>query len=130
MLDVLLSTKLYIPQASQNLVHRPRLVEQMEAGLRHDDGGFARKLTLVSAPAGYGKTTLITEWLAEISAGDSAPDFAWLSLEEADNNPPPIPELPNCCFAADRSGYRGRASAYLRDRGRLSDRALVDQTGK
>ena len=50
----LLKTKLYIPAVRPNLVPRPRLVERLNAGLH-------RKLTLISAPAGFGKTTLLSE---------------------------------------------------------------------
>ena len=50
----LLKTKLYIPPARPELVSRPRLIEQLNAGLQ-------RKLTLISAPAGFGKTTLLSE---------------------------------------------------------------------
>jgi LuxR family maltose regulon positive regulatory protein len=69
----LLATKLYIPPARPDLVPRPRLIERLNAGLH-------RKLTLVSAPAGYGKTTLLSAWLA----GMEQP-VAWLSLDEGDN---------------------------------------------
>jgi LuxR family maltose regulon positive regulatory protein len=51
----LLTTKLYIPPLRPELVSRPRLVERLNAGLH-------RKLTLISAPAGFGKTTLLSEW--------------------------------------------------------------------
>jgi LuxR family maltose regulon positive regulatory protein len=80
MQDTLLSTKLNIPQVSQKVVHRPRLIERLNQGLNE-----GAKLTLVSAPAGYGKTTLVTEWLAEMSAADPAPYTAWLSLDKSDN---------------------------------------------
>lgn len=46
-----------------------------------------RLLTLVSAPAGYGKTTLIIGWLHKLAQGDDQPRVGWLSLEEADNDP-------------------------------------------
>jgi LuxR family maltose regulon positive regulatory protein len=52
----LLTTKLYIPPSRPELVHRPRLIKKLNEGLH-------RKLTLIFAPAGFGKTTLITEWL-------------------------------------------------------------------
>jgi LuxR family maltose regulon positive regulatory protein len=71
----LLRTKLYIPSLRSELVRRPRLIERLMAGLD-------RKLTLVSAPAGFGKTTLVSEWLA--GCGQPA---AWLSLDEGDNDP-------------------------------------------
>ena len=70
----LLTTKLYTPPPRRNLVARPRLIKRLDDG-RH------RKLTLVSAPAGYGKTTLISDWVAH-----SKDQVAWLSLEEEDKN--------------------------------------------
>ena len=70
----LLRTKLYIPPPRPELVPRPRLVEQLNAGL-------GRKFTLISAPAGFGKTTLVSEWVA----GSERP-VAWLSLDESDND--------------------------------------------
>ena len=77
----LLETKLYVPRSRRGLVPRPRLSERL-------DRGIASKLTLVSAPAGFGKTTLLTEWLA---AGPAAPAgerlAAWLSLDRGDNDP-------------------------------------------
>jgi LuxR family maltose regulon positive regulatory protein len=74
----LLETKLYIPRSRRGLVPRPRLSERL-------DRGTMSKLTLVSAPAGFGKTTLLTEWLAAGPAGERR--VAWLSLDRADNQP-------------------------------------------
>src|SRR5215210_4289258 len=71
----LLATKLYIPQARPNVVLRPRLIERLNAGLH-------RKLTLIAAPAGFGKTTLVSAWVA----GCGRPT-AWLSLDEGDSDP-------------------------------------------
>ena len=77
----LLKTKLYIPPARPELVSRPRLIERLDAGLR-------RKLTLISAPAGFGKTTLLSEWVHAVGARHDAPLWvAWLSLDEGDNDP-------------------------------------------
>jgi LuxR family maltose regulon positive regulatory protein len=77
----LLETKLYVPRSRRGLVPRLRLSERL-------DRGAASKLMLVSAPAGFGKTTLLTEWLA---AGPAAPAdgrlAAWLSLDRTDNDP-------------------------------------------
>lgn len=71
----LLQTKLYIPPLRPNLVPRPRLIESLNAGLNH-------KLTVISAPAGFGKTTLVTEWNRQIQPGT---EVAWLSLDGSDN---------------------------------------------
>ena len=65
------------PPASAKIVLRPRLIERLNEGL-----AAGRKLTLISAPAGFGKTTLVSEWLA----GCGRP-VAWLSLDEGDNDP-------------------------------------------
>jgi LuxR family maltose regulon positive regulatory protein len=79
--DPLLETKLYLPRPRPGLVPRPRLSERL-------DHGAESKLMLVSAPAGFGKTTLLAEWLA---AGPVAPSdersVAWLSLDRGDNDP-------------------------------------------
>jgi LuxR family maltose regulon positive regulatory protein len=72
-----LTTKLYIPPARPERVLRPRLIEKLNEGLRS-----GRKLTLVSAPAGFGKTTLLSEWVA-----DCKRPVAWLSLDKSDNDP-------------------------------------------
>jgi LuxR family maltose regulon positive regulatory protein len=85
MASPVLVTKLFIPVARPELVLRPRLIKQLNEGLN-------RKLTLVSAPAGFGKTTLVTEWLSNLR-GDTQEEnqiknrIAWLSLDEGDNDP-------------------------------------------
>ncbi|WP_019638713.1 hypothetical protein [Paenibacillus fonticola] len=71
----ILSTKLFPLVSRSKVVLRPRLAERLNAGLH-------RKLTLVAAGAGYGKTTLISEWLRHCSQ-----PAAWLSLEEKDHDP-------------------------------------------
>src|SRR5215211_3122514 len=76
--DALVTTKVRVPRTRTELVPRPRL---REALVRYE----GRRLTLVSAPASFGKTTLLSEWLEDRS-GDGLP-IAWLSLEEADNDP-------------------------------------------
>src|SRR3972149_6781420 len=75
--DTLIRPKLYIPQVRPNLVPRPRLVERLTDGLK-------RPLTVISAPAGFGKTTLLSELIA--SAASSLP-VAWVSLDSRDNDP-------------------------------------------
>jgi LuxR family transcriptional regulator, maltose regulon positive regulatory protein len=76
--DPLASTKLRPSQARPKLVARPRLVES----LRREPG---RRLTLLSAPAGFGKTTLLNKWVKNSVGGESF--IAWLSLDEGDNDP-------------------------------------------
>jgi LuxR family maltose regulon positive regulatory protein len=92
----LLATKLFVPPARANLVVRPRLFERLQAGLRD-------KLTLIAAPAGFGKTTLLSAWLAarpedsglrkmvvtSLSPQSSAlsTGVGWVSLDSADNDP-------------------------------------------
>src|SRR5436305_8844403 len=71
----ILATKLYIPPLRAKVVSRPRLIERLNEGLH-------RKLTLISAPAGFGKTTLISEWVEGIER-----PTAWLSLDEGENDP-------------------------------------------
>ena len=75
----LLATKLYIPPPGSKIVLRPRLIKRLNEGL---PTGRTSGVTLISAPAGFGKTTLVSEWLA--SCGRRA---AWLSLDEGDNDP-------------------------------------------
>ena len=75
MSDQIISTKLYIPRYQPRVVLRPRLMERLNEGLQC-------KLTLISASAGFGKTTLLSEWIA--GCGRPA---AWMSLDEGDNDP-------------------------------------------
>src|SRR5947209_20603110 len=70
----ILATKLYIPRPRPNVVSRPRLLERLNEGLH-------RKLTLLSAPAGFGKTTVVSEWVERIER-----PVAWLSLDEGEND--------------------------------------------
>src|SRR5687768_8654020 len=74
----LLETKFHVPRRRQGMVERARLSERLERVRRS-------RLTLVSAPAGFGKSTLVTEWMATTPADGLA--MAWLSLDERDNDP-------------------------------------------
>ncbi len=74
----LLETKLHVPRSRRGLVARPRLTERLSRGAES-------ALTIVSAPAGFGKTTLLAEWLAVIAADGRS--VAWLSLDRRDNGP-------------------------------------------
>ena len=77
MSEPLLFTKLYIPSPRPNLVRRPRLIDRLNEGMAADC-----RLTLISAPAGFGKSTLVSDWVA----GCGRP-VAWLSLDEGDSDP-------------------------------------------
>jgi LuxR family maltose regulon positive regulatory protein len=108
----LLITKLYVPPVRAEMVPRPRLIERLNAGLwqgglgvgkgglgkgaPRKGLGFAHRLTLVSAPAGFGKTTLVSEWIHGLGVRyqtapgerrDAPPQVVWLSLDEGDNDP-------------------------------------------
>ena len=72
----LLTTKLNVPPARAKLITRPRLIERLQEGLRYN-------LILVSAPAGFGKTTLLSEWARQ----NHRQSTAWLSLDNGDNDP-------------------------------------------
>lgn len=71
----LLGTKFYIPRIRSNLVSRPRLIERLNTGLD-------KKLTVIAAPVGFGKTTLLSEWIPQ-----STRKVSWLSLDDSDNDP-------------------------------------------
>lgn len=73
--QVLLATKLHVPRAHPDFVPRPRLTASLDAGL-------ARGVILVSAPAGFGKTSLLADWTCR-----SRRSVAWLSLDPGDNDP-------------------------------------------
>ena len=77
----ILATKLYIPPLRKSVVSRPRLIERLNEGLCRDQA-FGPQLTLIAAPAGFGKTTLVSEWAAGCDRR-----VAWLSLEEGDSDP-------------------------------------------
>ncbi len=85
--ETLLQTKLYIPPLRPNLVPRTRLIERLNQGLQ-----LGHRLTLISAPAGFGKTTVVSEWLGNIRSeiakeSQMVNRIAWLSLDESDNDP-------------------------------------------
>jgi LuxR family maltose regulon positive regulatory protein len=72
--EPLLTTKFYLPQPRDDLILRPRLIERLDSGLRG-------VISIVSAPAGYGKTTLVSAWAAQTEN-----PVIWLSLDENDND--------------------------------------------
>ncbi|WP_045235121.1 LuxR C-terminal-related transcriptional regulator [Deinococcus pimensis] len=81
-LEPLIDIKLQAPQVGTSLLHRPRLTSRLDQGLQ-------RPFTLVSAPAGYGKSTLVAAWVQDRTAVQASPDLdvAWVALEAEDDNP-------------------------------------------
>src|SRR5512134_2212074 len=80
MLNALLQTKLYVPRPKPRLVSRPRLLGKL-------DDIRERKLALISAPAGFGKTTLLSEWIEHQNQEQLPLQVTWLSLDSNDNDP-------------------------------------------
>ena len=74
---MVIATKLFLPPVQPGLVTRPRLFNALDEAWR-----TAQKLVLISAPPGYGKTTLLAEWIH-----DKSIPTAWVSLDDADNDP-------------------------------------------
>ncbi|MCE1252605.1 MAG: LuxR C-terminal-related transcriptional regulator [Anaerolineae bacterium] len=77
MSTLLLSTKLFIPPLRSQSVPRPRLIEKINEGVR-----YGRRLILISAPAGFGKTSLVSQWIAQTDL-----NVTWLGLDEGDSDP-------------------------------------------
>ena len=73
----ILATKLYLPPPRSKIVLRPQLIEKLDQGI-----SSGCRLTLISASAGFGKTTLVSEWIAGLDR-----PVAWLSLDKGDNDP-------------------------------------------
>src|SRR5262245_2172623 len=99
--DALLATKLHVPRPPLGFVNRPRLTARLDEGL-------ARRLILVCAPAGYGKTELLAAW----AAGGQRP-VAWLSLDEGDNDPARFWRHVAAALERARPGISGRAGPLL-----------------
>jgi len=95
----LLTTKFYIPPAKPQWIARPRLIERLDAGL-------TRRLTLVSAPAGFGKSSLLAGWLQQGAVSQAR--VGWLSLDAADNDPLRFWQY---AVAALRAGRMGKENA-------------------
>jgi LuxR family maltose regulon positive regulatory protein len=78
----ILPTKLYIPLPRPNLVIRTHLLNRLDEGLK-----AGRSLSVIAAPAGFGKTTLVTSWVYSAGRPVASRAVAWLSLDEGDNDP-------------------------------------------
>jgi len=96
-----IATKLYVPKLRPGLVTRPRLRERLRRGA-------GSRLTLLSAPAGFGKTTLLAEWLDETTGEDSS--VAWLSLDPEDSEPA---SFWTCVVTALQAAVPGIAASAL-----------------
>jgi LuxR family transcriptional regulator, maltose regulon positive regulatory protein len=99
--DALLATKLHVPRPQPGFVARPRLAARLDEGL-------ARRLILVSAPAGFGKTALLAAW----ASGGKRP-VAWLSLDEGDNDPARFWRHAAAALERASPGISGRIGALL-----------------
>ena len=102
--DTLLTTKLYVPKARTTLLSRPRLIQRLDEAL-------TRKLTLVCAPAGFGKSTLLHDW-----TNQNRHPVAWLSLDPGDNDPVRFWSYVNATLGSLHATLRNNLEALLRDR--------------
>ena len=108
------STRLYPPRPRANLVERSSLISRLS-----EDPD--RRLSLISAPAGYGKSTLAAQWVAQLAL-----PTAWVRLEAADNDPQTFFELDPRRAAAHRPGSRRRHRVALTEQGADAE-AIVHQ---
>ena len=99
--DELLATKLHLPRPPRGFVARPRLVDRL-------DDGLARELTLISAPAGFGKTSLLADWSQRRERR-----VGWLSLDAGDNDPVRFWRHAVAALDRARPGVAERASPLL-----------------
>jgi len=114
--DHYLTTKFIVPAAPHTLIARPRLFSLLEEGRR-------RPLTLVSAPAGFGKTTLLSAWVQAHPPGK--PPVAWVSLEEADNDPVRFWGYVLTVLERVRPGNYSEFAAYLRAEAQPSLQSVI-----
>jgi LuxR family transcriptional regulator, maltose regulon positive regulatory protein len=99
--DRLLATKLHVPRPQPGFLARPRLLERLTKGTAHE-------LTLVCAPAGFGKTSLLGDW-----ARRSRQPVAWLSLDAGDGDPARFWRYVAAALDATRPGVRRRVDALF-----------------
>lgn len=103
----LLATKLAPPPPPAGLVARPRLTALL-------DGALSRRITLLSTPPGYGKTTLLSAWLTDLARRPAAPPVAWLALDEHDDDPARFWSYLLAALERAIPGCTGHAQAALR----------------
>ncbi len=114
--QILLRTKLFAPRVRPRAVARPRLVTRMTEGL-------AGKLTLISAPPGFGKTSLVAEWRS--AEAGARVDLAWVSLDEADNDPTRFWTYVIAALETVRPGVGADALSVMHGSARSSVEALL-----
>ena len=119
----LLATKFHIPPRRGGLVARPLLLEKLDTGLQE-----GHKLTIVSAQAGYGKTTLVAEWLANLQSKieHQKPLISWLSLDEVDNDPVRFMRYFLAAFQQSDKRLGAQALGMLEMPGLLPSPSLLD----
>jgi len=100
--DVLLATKLHVPQPRPGFLPRPRLLQRLAEGM-------AGELVLVCAPAGFGKTSLLADW-----ARGGQPRVVWLALDAGDNDPARFWRYVAAALAPVCQGIGGQVAALLR----------------
>jgi len=100
---LLLTTKLSVPHAGARLVDRPHMQQRLQRGLE-------RPLTLIAAPAGFGKTTALRAWVRELGESPAALPVAWVSLDASDNDPA---QFCTYIFAALNQAHPGLAETAL-----------------
>ena len=116
----LVLTKLNRPRPRLNLVSRPRLIERLNEGLRQN-----RKLTLVTAPAGFGKTTLVSEWLKQLDH-----PFIWICLDEGDNDPVRFLSLVTAAFQTVDESIGHSVQSVLQSRQLTSAASVLAQNSE
>lgn len=109
----MLLTKLHIPRAGNNTVHRSELFEKLNNGL-------SRKLILISAPAGYGKTTVVSDWIEQ----NKIPT-AWFSIDKADNDPVEFLNYIIAGIKSIHSTFGQTATALFNSPGKPSIQSIV-----
>ena len=115
----LLQTKFYRPKARRGAVSRPRLREQLDRGL-------ASSVTIVSAPAGFGKSTMLAVWLEQVAAhGGDELAAAWLSLDAGDDDPAPFWTYVIAALRTIAPDVGAEALALVETPGPISPQALL-----
>jgi len=114
-----LRTKLSKPAITNTIIPRPQLLQQLHAGVEG-------KVTLISAPAGFGKSTLVSDWLDQLAAAPLPRKTAWLSLDEADNLLPGFVAYLVEAIEERRPGCCNAVRELLRQRPAPTVEALAD----